>query len=94
VLYFKTRRCETISFDREFLGKERMIENQSGNRSSLERAFQLADTGMSAATIRKTLTHEGLKEAQLNGPTLMRQLGERARAARAKAKAHGGAASG
>jgi hypothetical protein len=56
----------------------------SQKKTTLERAFELADKGMMAKDIREMLSHEGYDQTQINGPLLTRQLNERARLARSK----------
>ena len=54
------------------------------NTTALERAFQLAESGMcgSVDEIRKKLLREGYSQDQVTGPSLHRQLAEVIRSAR------------
>lgn len=56
----------------------------SQKKTTLERAFELADKGMMAKDIRDMLGYEGYDRSQISGPVLTRQLNERAKLARSK----------
>lgn len=51
-------------------------------KSSLQRAFELADRGFSLNQIREALSSEGYDKYQIVGPTVIRQLAARIRAAK------------
>jgi hypothetical protein len=49
----------------------------------VERAFELADTGITVSAIKKQLQSEGFEKSFINGPTLLKEL-RRFLASRAK----------
>ena len=55
-------------------------------KTALERAFELADQGVSLRDIRVTINKEGYELGQLYGLTITKQIGRRIAAATAKKK--------
>jgi hypothetical protein len=56
-------------------------------KTSLERAFELADKGLTIREIREGLQREGYDWHQLYGTTIVSQLGKRITAARKRGSA-------